>query len=96
MQGKVKWFNESKGFGFIEKDGGGDVFVHYSAIQARRIQDVVGRPAGQLRCRRGQKGPIGRKCETAINGICVKGRCFAPKDDAGGTFLRSPMHLEQI
>ncbi len=56
-QGKVKWFNESKGFGFIEKDEGGDVFVHYSAIQGGGFKTLSEGQRVTFNVVQGNKGP---------------------------------------
>ncbi len=39
-QGTVKWFNEAKGYGFIEEDGGNDIFVHYTSIKAEGFRSL--------------------------------------------------------
>ncbi len=56
-EGKVKWFNEQKGFGFIEKDEGGDVFVHFSAIQAGGFKTLHEGQRVSFEVTQGQKGP---------------------------------------
>lgn len=56
-QGRVKWFNEKKGFGFIESDEGGDVFVHYSAIQSPGFRTLVENQRVSFDVEQGQKGP---------------------------------------
>ncbi|GAB3380332.1 cold-shock protein [Spongiibacter taiwanensis] len=55
--GKVKWFNETKGFGFIEQDSGPDVFVHFSAISGTGFKTLAEGQAVEFDVQTGQKGP---------------------------------------
>jgi len=56
-QGIVKWFNDEKGFGFIERDGAPDVFVHYSAIQSDGFKKLEEGDKVTFDVEEGTKGP---------------------------------------
>ena len=55
--GKVKWFNDSKGYGFIERDGGRDVFVHFSAIGGDGFKSLAEGQMVEFEVTDGPKGP---------------------------------------
>ncbi|MFA5354589.1 MAG: cold-shock protein [Thermodesulfovibrionales bacterium] len=57
FEGKVKWFNEAKGFGFIQQDSGPDVFVHYSSIQNDGFKTLAEGQRVQFDIVEGDRGP---------------------------------------
>ena len=57
MVGKVKWFNAEKGFGFIERENGDDVFVHFSAIQGDGFKTLEEGQTVEFEITQGNRGP---------------------------------------
>ena len=57
MEGRVKWFNDKKGYGFIETDSQGDVFVHYSAIQGEGFRSLQEGDAVTFEIEQSPRGP---------------------------------------
>ena len=67
MKGTVKWFNNAKGFGFIGRDDGPDVFVHYSAVIAEGYKTLQEGDLVEFDIVQGQKGPQADKVTKAAN-----------------------------
>jgi CspA family cold shock protein len=64
-QGMVKWFNAAKGYGFILRQSGEDVFVHFSAIQAKGFKSLQEGQTVQFELKRGPKGLLAENVTTA-------------------------------
>jgi CspA family cold shock protein len=64
-QGKVKWFNAEKGFGFIEREAGEDVFVHFSAIQSDGFKSLDEGQSVTFEIEDGQRGPQAKNVQKA-------------------------------
>lgn len=57
VEGTIKWFNEKKGFGFIQQDNGGDIFVHYSSIVSDGFKTLAEGQRVKFDVEEGSKGP---------------------------------------
>jgi cold shock protein len=65
-RGRVKWFNAEKGFGFIERDGGNDVFVHFSAINMDGFKTLEEGTEVEFEVVEGAKGPQAANVQRAM------------------------------
>ena len=59
--GTVKWFNDKKGFGFIQQENGPDIFVHYSSIDSTGFKSLVQGDQVSFEVEEGSRGPVAKK-----------------------------------
>jgi CspA family cold shock protein len=73
-EGKVKWFNDAKGFGFIEPEGGGaDVFAHFSAVQMDGFRTLKQGSRVSYELVKGPKGDLAQNIRAADAGVAARG-----------------------
>src|SRR5258705_9549094 len=87
ITGKVKWFNNAKGYGFIEREGGSDVFVHYSAISGNGFRSLEEGQAVEFEIVDGPKGPQAGNVTKPQNHFTTR---FTTFPGASGARLHSP------
>lgn len=61
LQGIVKWFSDEKGFGFIEQDGGSDLFVHHTSIEMKGFRSLSQGERVGFEMEQGDRGPVARQ-----------------------------------
>ena len=84
--GTVKWFNDAKGFGFIQPDGGGpDAFAHFSAIQSEGFKTLKEGARVHFELAEGSKGAMAMNIQPVTNGVAVLAKTPSSPETATGS-----------
>src|SRR5690606_41627770 len=92
VEGTVKWFNDEKGFGFIEREGGKDVFVHHSAINGSGRKTLHEGQKVTMKVTQGEKGPQAENV-TPLCLVLIRNSKFARAREPNETPVESEMQI---